>query len=205
MYHGVALSADNKTVYMATCQGDVYAIDPKGKQVWHKHYDDYLFSPITVADVNGDKKEELVFGGHKLYCLAADGTELWKQSLTGGLDRGVAVTDADGDGDMDVLFGDHKALVARDGKTGAETFRFDAGFGKGQWEEISSAPLVADFDGDGLMEAFLVIGEGTSSDEFRNNYGRVMAIKLKGKGPTWTTFRGNLRRTGNPAHGADAK
>jgi hypothetical protein len=66
-------------------------------------------------------------------------------------------------------------------------------------------PLVADFNGDGLMEAFLVIGQGTSTDEFKKNYGRVMAIKLKGKGPTWTTFRSNLRRTGNPAHNAGAK
>jgi outer membrane protein assembly factor BamB len=201
MYHGVAVSGDGKTIFMATCQGDVYAINTKGKKVWHKHHEDYLFSPITVADVNGDKKEELVFGGRALYCLRAeDGAELWKQSLAGGLDRGVAVTDADGDGDMDVLFNDHKALVARDGKTGEETFRFEAGFRDGQWEEISSAPLVEDFNGDGLMEAFLVIGQGTSNDDFKGNYGRVMAIKLKGKGPAWTTFRANLRRTGNPAH-----
>ena len=201
MYHGVAVSGDNKTIYMATCQGDVYALNAKGKQVWTKHYEDYLFSPITVADVNGDKKEELVFGGHTLYCLAADdGTELWKQDLTGGLDRGVAVTDVDGDADMDVLYNDRKAMVARDGKTGEETFRFEAGFRDGQWEEISSAPLVADFNGDGVMEAFLVIGQGTSDNDFKGNYGRVLAVKLKGKGPTWTTFRANLRRTGNPAH-----
>ena len=90
------------------------------------------------------------------------------------------------------------AVVARDGKTGSETFRFDAKFRGEQWEEISSAPLVADFDGDGTMDYFLVVGVGTSSDNFKNNYGRVMAIKLKGKGPAWTTFRANLRRTGNP-------
>jgi outer membrane protein assembly factor BamB len=201
MSHGVAVSSDEKTIYMATCQGDVYAINGKGKQVWTRHYDDYLFSPITVADVNADKKDELIFGGRTLYCLsAADGAEQWKQPLQGGLDRGVAVTDADGDGDLDVLYADHKALVARDGKSGAETFRFDAGYGKGKWEEISSAPLVADFDGDGLLEAFIVIGHGTSENDFKDNYGRALAIKLKGKGPSWSTFRSNLRRTGNPAH-----
>ena len=197
MYHGVALSGDEKTVFMATCQGDLHAINQKGEQVWHKHYDDYLFSPITIADVNADGAEELVFGGRTLYCLAAkDGAELWIEKLGGGLDRGVAVTDADGDGDMDVLFAEHRALVARDGKSGAETFRFDATLRGEMWEEISSAPLVAD----GLCEAFLVIGVGTSTDNFRNNYGRAMAIKLQGKGPSWTTFRSNLRRTGNQAH-----
>ncbi|MCB9931973.1 MAG: PQQ-binding-like beta-propeller repeat protein [Planctomycetes bacterium] len=206
MYHGVALSADEKTVFMATCQGDVYALDTAGNQLWTKHYDDYLFSPITVADVNGDRKEELVFGGRNLYCLAAeDGAELWKQALDGGLDRGVAVTDVDGDGDMDVIYNDQCAVVARDGRHGVESFRFDATYKGKQWEEISSAPLVADFDGDGVNEYFLVVGVGTSTDEFRGNYGRAMAIKLKGKGPAWTTFRSNLRRTGNPAHGPSGK
>ncbi|MBZ0137529.1 MAG: PQQ-binding-like beta-propeller repeat protein [Planctomycetes bacterium] len=200
MYHGVALSGDEKTIYMATCQGDVYALDRKGKQVWHKHYDDYLFAPITVADVNGDDREDLIFGGRSLYCLAADGAQQWSVKLDSSLDRGVAVTDADGDGDMDVLFADHRALVARDGKSGDETFRFDATYKGEQWEDISSAPLVADFDGDGLCEAFLVIGQGTSTDQFKNNYGRAVAVKLKGKGPAWTTFRSNLRRTGNPKH-----
>lgn len=204
MYHGVALSGDEGTIYMATCQGDVYALNTKGEQVWHRQYKDYLFSPITVADVNGDDAEELVFGGRTLYCLGAeDGSEVWTKRLTGGLDRGVAVTDADGDGDMDVLYADHLALVANDGKTGEETFRFDATLKGEQWEDISSAPLVADFDGDGTNEAFLVVGLGTSTDNFKNNYGRAMAIKLKGKGPSWTTFRSNLRRTGNPVHDAD--
>lgn len=206
MYHGVALSGDEKTIYMATCQGDVYALDTTGKEIWNKHYEDYLFAPITVADVNGDRKEELVFGGRNIYCLAAaDGAELWKQRLEGSLDRGVAVTDVDGDGDMDLIYNDQRAVVARDGRSGAETFRFDATFKGRQWEDISSAPLVADLDGDGLNEYFLVIGVGTSTDQFKGNYGRAMAIKLKGKGPAWTTFRSNLRRTGNPAHGKSGK
>ena len=201
MYHGVALAKDEKTVFVTTCQGDVYALNTAGKQQWHKHYDDYLFSPISVGDVNADGNEELVFGGRKLYCLsAADGAEVWTQTLSGGLDRGVAFTDADGDGDLDVIFNDHRAVVAVDGKDGQETFRFDATYQAKQWESISSAPIVGDFDGDGTMEYFVVIGVGTSNDKFVHNYGRAMAIKLKGKGPSWTTFRANLRRTGNPAH-----
>jgi len=202
MYHGVALSGDQETVFVTTCQGDVYAISAKGEEKWHKHYDDYLFSPITCADVDGDKKEELVFGGHKLYCIAAqDGFELWKKDMDRLLDRGVVVTDVDGDRDMDVLYADHLALVARDGKTGEETFRFDARIkDDSMWEDISSAVLVADLDGDGLTEAFFINGVGTSTDEFKNNYGRAFAVHLKGKGPEWTTFRSNLRRTGNPAH-----
>ena len=201
MYHGVALSADQETIYAATCQGDVYALTREGKQLWTKHFDDYLFSPITVGEVNKDGKEELVFGGRNLYCLSAeDGAEKWKVKLKGSLDRGVAFTDADGDGLRDVLFHDQCAVVAVRGKDGREVFRFDAAYKGAQWEEISSAPLVGDFDGDGFMECFVVVGVGTSTDNFKGNYGRAMAIKLKGKGPGWSTFRGNHRRTGNAAH-----
>lgn len=201
MYHGVALSQDEKTIYMATCQGDVYALDQKGNQVWTKHYDDYLFAPITVGDINADGKDELVFGGRNLYCLAAaDGNQLWKVKLQGGLDRGVAFTDADGDGKLDALFHDRCAVVAVRGSDGREVFRFDAGFKGAEWEEISSAPLVGDFDGDGKLECFVVVGVGTSTDNFKGNYGRAMAIKLKGSGPGWSTFRGNHRRTGHAKH-----
>lgn len=200
MYHGVALGGGEKpSIYVATCDGDVYAIDFKGNKVWNKHFDDYLFALITVVS-DGNSGENLVLGGRNLYLLAAkDGAERWKRDLGKSLDRGVAVCDADGDGDDDFLYADGKALVARDPKTGDETFRFEAGFGKGKWEEISSGPIVADFDGDGLLEAFLVCGEGTSEDRAKNNYGRAMAVRLRGKALPWKTFRGNLRRTGNAA------
>lgn len=198
MYHGVALSGDSNTIYAATCEGDVYALNLKGEKVWTKHYNDYLFSPITVADINADGDEDLVFGGSTIYALSAkDGAELWKQQLHGGLDRGAAVCDADGDGDQDVIFNDQRSVRALDGKSGEQSFEFDATFAGKQWEEISSGPIVGDFDGDGTLEYFLVIGVGTSDNEFKSNYGRAMAIRLKGKVGNWTTFRGNLRRTGN--------
>lgn len=200
MYHGVALGGGDKPhLYVTTTEGDLYALDLAGKQVWTKHYDDYLFAPITITEVA--KAECLAFGGRNtLYLLkAADGAEVWKQKLAGALDRGVAVCDADGDGDDDFLFNDHRAVVARDAATGAETFRHECGFGTGSWEDLSSAPLVADFNGDGLLEAFAVCGMGTSEKDGKDNYGRAYAIRLKGKGKGWTTFRGSLRRTGNAA------
>ncbi len=202
MYHGVALSGDCQTIFASTCEGDVYALNLKGEKVWTKHYSDYLFAPIAVADINGDGAEDLVFGGSTIYALAAkDGAELWMKKLNGGLDRGAAVCDADGDGDMDVIFNDQRVVRALDGKSGEQTFEFDATLSGKQWEEISSAPVVGDFDGDGMLDYFLVIGVGTSDNDFKSNYGRAMAIRLKGKAGGWTTFRGNLRRTGNAKHG----
>lgn len=202
MYHGIALGSGPKPrIYVNTTEGDVYSLNRAGKQIWHRHFDDYLFSPMTIADINADRADELIFGGRQtLYVLANDGETLWTRPLDSALDRGVALADADGDGDEDVVFHDKTVLLARDARTGDETLRFDAKFGKGRWEEISSAPLLADFDGDGLLDAFLVCGHGTSENEARDNYGRAYAVRLKGQGKAWKTFRGSLRRTGNASH-----
>jgi hypothetical protein len=63
-------------------------------------------------------------------------------------------------------------------------------------EWIDGAPIVGDFDGDGVLEVFFVAGKGTSDKSRQQNYGRAYALKLgKGKG-SWPMFRGNLRRTG---------
>lgn len=196
MYHGVAIGGqgDALTVYAATCQGDVYALDAKGKSRWHRHLDDYLFAPPTLADLDGDGKDELVFGGRKLYAVkSGDGTDLWSPAtLAHGLDRGAAIADANGDDKPDVIYFDGAKVLARDGAGGQVVFTFEAAT-KGN---ISSAPVIADFDGDGRLDLFFVCGVGTSENEGRANLGTAYAIRLKGKGTDWQTFRGNLRRTG---------
>ncbi|MBX3461212.1 MAG: VCBS repeat-containing protein [Planctomycetes bacterium] len=196
MYHGVAIGGqgDALTIYAATCQGDVYALDAKGKARWHRHVDDYLFAPPTLADLDGDGKDELIFGGRKLYVVrAADGTDVWGPTVvTHALDRGAVVADADGDGKPDVIYFDGVKVLARDGTSGRVVFTFDTLL-KG---DISSAPIVADFDGDGALDLFFVCGTGTSENRGRDNAGTAYAVKLKGKGEGWRTFRGNLRRTG---------
>ncbi len=200
MYHGVAVSrtGDSLTVYAATCEGDVYALDARGKQRWHKQVGGYLFAPITIADFDGDGRDELALGSNKLHMLnAEDGSEVWSSPLAASLDRGCAPVDADGDGDLDVLYFAGCSVIARDGKSGDVTFTYDAPRKGSTYEEISCAPVIADFDGDGTLDVFFVIGQGTSTDEFKRNHGIAMAVRLKGKGTGWPTFRGNLRRTGH--------
>ena len=55
---------------------------------------------------------------------------------------------------------------------------------------------MADFDGDGTLDVFFVVGKGTSDESRPQNYGRAYALQAgRGKG-RWDTFRGNLQRTG---------
>ena len=56
--------------------------------------------------------------------------------------------------------------------------------------------MVADFDGDGILEAFFVAGKGTSDATRPQNYGRAYALKVGPGRGKWPMFRANLRRTG---------
>ena len=83
-----------------------------------------------------------------------------------------------------------------EGKTGKELFVFDSTIEGKVFESIDSAPLIADFKGDGKLSAFFVAGKGLSDKTRPMNYGRAFALTLDRGTRTWTTFRGNLRRTG---------
>ena len=201
MYHGVTVSGNVQKLRLivTTCDGDVYALDARGKKIWNQHLSgEYLFAPTSVADLNGDKKEEVVVGGRSLHVFrVSDGKLLWKKPLKDTCHRGAAIVDADGDGDLDVVYVDDTVLRVRDGKSGKEIMSFDGRVNKGdRMERVSSAPLVADFDGDGALDVFFITGRGYSGKYKKDNFGRGWALRLGGKGKGWSVFRGNLRRTG---------
>jgi hypothetical protein len=86
--------------------------------------------------------------------------------------------DVDGDGKPELIFGaaDRRFRVL-DGQ-GKEKLSFNATV-KGQvYEWLDGAPIVGDFDGDGVLEVFFVAGKGTSDKTRQQNYGRAYALKL---------------------------
>ncbi|MCK4584499.1 T9SS type A sorting domain-containing protein, partial [candidate division WOR-3 bacterium] len=57
------------------------------------------------------------------------------------------------------------------------------------------APVIADFDGDGKLDIFIIGGYATSSQP-QNNHGRAYALAAgDGTGPGWPMFRHDLRHS----------
>jgi outer membrane protein assembly factor BamB len=200
MYHGVSVfrAGGELRIAFATCAGDVYALDKTGKQLWTLHLGGYLFAPTAVADLDADGSLDIVVPGDRITVVSASGKQMWQSESYGSISRGAAIADWNGDGTPDVLFGaSDRKFRGLDGKTGRELFEYDATVKGEVYESIGSAPVVADFDGDGRLDVFFVVGKGTSDETKPQNYGRAVALKgLAGRGPGWPTFRGNLLRTG---------
>ena len=205
MYHGPSVSGHGKDrrILIATCDGDVYALNSAGARVWHHPLaGEYLFAPTTVADIDGDNKEEVIVGGRQhLYVFrVADGKLLWKHKVTSFIGRGAVVADVTGNGNLDIIFCEGTRLQVLDGQ-GKPLFSFEAARDKKRdvRDRISSAPVIADFDRDGALDVFFVVGRGNYGRGGKlktENWGRGYALRLGGKGKGWTTFRGNLHRSG---------
>lgn len=203
-YHGVAAGPLEKDgpihLVVGTCHkknGTFYVIDAKGKEVWKKELNEYLFAPPYIVDMDNDEKSEIIVCGTNIHVFSTDQKEKW--SVKGQSMRGPVFVDIDGDKDLDLVIGTSNNILAFDGKKGDELWKYDAKIGKHHFEKIGSAPLVADFDNDGFLDVFFVIGKGTygGGDKGKDNYGKAIAIRGgKGKGTGWLTFQNNLRRTG---------
>lgn len=205
-YHGttvVDISGDgNLALVLGDYGGNLYALNAKdGELLWKFKSDYYIGSPVSSADLNGDGNCELVFSSYfRYYALKGDGSILWQYSIPGlGQSfRGAALADVDNDGLPDVIFGTSNGLLtALKGVSGAHLWTIDLQEHMGKELAIDHAPVVADFDGDGELDVF-VVGGYTKYPEFQDNYGRAYAVSVgKGKGPDWTMFQNNWHRTGS--------
>lgn len=199
MYHGVSVIPGKPPRIVAhSIAGDVCLLDAQGKDIWRRKIGGYLFGPTSVGALAGDGKQRIVVPGPRIVVLDLEGNEIWRSPEYGSVPRGVALADLHGDGTLDLFFGasDRKFRIL-EGKTGKELFAFDATVEGKVFEGIDSAPLIADFKGDGKLAAFFVAGRGLSDKTRPMNYGRAFALPLERGAGAWTMFRGNLRRTGS--------
>lgn len=206
IYHGVAtadLDADGRGDFVGcSYDGRLYAFDALGKPLWTARPGDaYFMSPASIADLDGDGKPEVIAASEKATALHADGSVLYSipakpKAQAWGVTRGVSIADLDGDGAPDLAFTDGCAtLTLLRGKDGALLGRFESDTLLPKTPQTcSSAPIIADFNGDGVLDLFYVAGHGDTS---KGSCGAAVCLTgLKGKGPGWPTHRHDEKNTG---------
>ncbi len=160
----------------------------------------YVGGPITAGDVDGDGRCELfAVVWYRVYAISDDGLLLSEYIIDRRQTafRGVVLSDVDGDSRLDPVFGtsDGKLIALKD-TSGRELWTVDlaAEYGDSRFG-LDHAPVIADFDGDGELDIFIVGGHGEYPD-IENGFGRAYAYSIgRGEGPPWLMFQHNLHRS----------
>ena len=151
------------------------------------------YAPLTLADLNGDGKAEIIAFDYTKNVLFA-----WKgngQGLHGGsgvlceipdvralFDAGVTVADLGGDGVMDLFCGTFWIKLARDGKTEIKPLLPHPGV-------INSHVTICDLEGDGEAELLFGLLNGRV-------YLYKTQMSIKPEWMQWPTQSGNFQHTG---------
>jgi outer membrane protein assembly factor BamB len=211
-YHGGALAdidKDGKLEYVIGANnGMIRAINVEnGSVLWTvNNPGKQAFFAISIADVNNDDTLDVIYhrGGDGVELLNGfNGKVEWTYPLPlGGSFRGSAVTDLNGNGKLDLVSSHYMGKVAAvEPFTGSLwTFNslpyfpgYPANF---PYLSADNAPIVSDFDGDGALDVFFVMGFGTYTVN-PNNTGMAFMIKGGiGNCPEWTMFRQDQNRSG---------
>ena len=204
MYHGTAVAdLDDDGIpelIVGSYNDTLYCINGQdGVVKWKYAADAYIAAPAIVADIDNDGECEIIFTSWiKLVVLNSKGELKWESNLPGfgSSFRGPAVADINGDEYLDIVLGTSRGrLVAFDGKDG--TLLVDVNLAEHYGNDafnINHAPVIADFNGDGTLEAFVVGGYGEYPD-IEKGYGRAYAVGIgTGNGPDWLMFQRDPRR-----------
>jgi len=207
MYHGAAFGDLDKDGKQELTIGDynahLYCLNAEDGSVhWRDSIQQgyYLGAPTSLADLDNDGWLDVVmFDAYYARARKHDGSVLWNYPIPGNATsfRGAAIADVNNDSTLDVTFGTSKGMVISiDGKTGSLIRSFDLAAHYGSTDfDIDHAPLVADFDGDGILDVFIVGGH-TTYPNVQNNWGRAYLLSWGvGKGPDWLMFRRDERRS----------
>ncbi|MCX7992663.1 MAG: FG-GAP-like repeat-containing protein, partial [Fimbriimonadales bacterium] len=175
----------------ASGNGPYVCLNGQGKVLWEYNprqgAPEVFDSSGAIADLDGDKRMEIVFGstyfllddtsgalhGYLHVMNAADGKLKFRKEFEGGIQSSPVLVDLNGDRVLDILVatyqGDRK-LHALSGRDGATLWSFEFR-GEKDIDKLGAyhSPAVGDLDGDGVPEIV-----ATSYD------GNVYALNLKG-------------------------
>jgi outer membrane protein assembly factor BamB len=203
MYHGPSfgdIDEDGKPEIAIGCYDNhVYVLNGEdGSLQWSYTASSYVGAPTSLADLNNDGHLEVVFVSYNVVSvLSHTGSLLWSYPTGGNVFRGVAIADVNGDGVLDVAFGCDDGIVrVVSGGTGSLVWSFDLQAHYGNAFPMDHAPVLADLNGDGQLDVFIVGGHGESTHP-ENNYGRAYALSAGvGTGPGWPMFHHDLVHSG---------
>lgn len=221
LYHGPSvgdLDGDGAAdLVIGAYDGKVYAVKKDGTKLWTTgKIEQYIMGPTAIADLDGDGTSEVIVAGDKVTVLRGrDGSVVWSAPVdtarsgaapVWSVTRGVSVADMDGDGSPDLcaLNGRGMFKVMR-GRDGVVLYEFDAGSLCQRAVTMNShLPLVADFDGDGRVDVFFVVGQGNGQ---KPSESEGVAVCLTGFGGAaknkdgslngWFMHRHDQQNTGN--------
>ncbi|HTO16922.1 MAG TPA: FG-GAP-like repeat-containing protein [Edaphocola sp.] len=208
MYHGTAVGDLDKDGMLELVFGNyndtLYCLNANNGTVKWKYTAGasfYVGSPVVLADVNNDGNCDVIFNAwYKMIALNGDGTLLWEYDIPnyGQSFRGAAISDINNDQYPDVIFGtDNGMVIGLNGNNGSLIFNTNlrTDYGDSLYS-AQHAPLVADFDNDGILDVFIAGGHGVIP--FENNFGRAYMLSIgQGNGPDWLMFQNDIRRQSN--------
>jgi len=202
IYHGGSFAdvdEDGKPeIAIGSYDHNLYLLNGEsGRVEWNYTAPYYAGGPSSIADLDGDGHLEVVFTAHnRIIAVSHLGNKVWSFSAGGSVFRGVAISDVDDDNILDVVFGSADGyLRALNGDTGQAIWAMNLEAHYGQSYDMDHAPIIADFDNDGILDVFVIGGYGTSSPPTQN-HGRAYALSTEeGTGRGWPMFRHDMRHS----------
>lgn len=222
IYHGPSVwnpRGDGSVHFVfGSYDGKVYSVDAAGKPDFIAEPGErYIMAPTAVLDIDldgtgGDGKDECIVTCEHITALDGKGKILWTSDVTpkqgwDAVTRGVAIADLSGDGRADLAYltgdGFFRVLDSRDG---SKLYEFDASTACGEGKKVSQSshcPVIADLDGDGLLDAFFVVGGSDPREDGKpvKRFGAAICLGgFPGKASEtnqWPTFRHDAANTGN--------
>jgi outer membrane protein assembly factor BamB len=206
IYHGGSfadLDGDQQNEIAFGCyDNNLYVFNTgDGSLSWQADYGPYMYigGPVAIGDLDGDQSYELVAAGwYKMKAFRHDGTPFWNFNIPGygSCFRGPVLADLDSDALNDVIFATSDGQVyALNGYDGGQQWMLDLAAHYGDTLDIDHAPLIGDFDKDGMLEGF-VAGGVTRYPNITGDYGRAYCFSVgNGTGPEWTMFQHDAARS----------
>jgi outer membrane protein assembly factor BamB len=147
--------------------------DLRGKEKWRYQVDKDIESFPTVADLDLDGKNEIIFGASDnfLRCLDANGKLKWKFETRSWIVRGVAVGNLIGDAKPEIVFGSMDSNLYCLDHTGKKLWNYEAE----DW--VASSPVIADVDVNGANDVLFSSDDGNvycvnryGKEKWKSNY-----------------------------------